>query len=98
MIILKTNIVQKASLEFRLRKINEMRNYLFDEIKHNDSMSRKYKRTCSYLNYVEHLLILVSAITGCVSISAFASLIDIPVGITSSVAAINICAIIAGIK
>ena len=43
-------------------------------------------------------LILVSAITGCVSISAFASLIDIPVGITSSVAAINICAIIAEIK
>ena len=55
MIILKTNIVQKASLEFRLRKINEMRNYLFDGIKHNDSMSRKYKRTCWYLNYVEHL-------------------------------------------
>ena len=55
MIILKTNIVQKASLEFRLRKINEMRNSLFDEIKHNDSMSWKYKRTCWYLNYVEHL-------------------------------------------
>ena len=95
---LKTNIVQKASLEFRLKKINETRNYLFDEIKHSDSMSRKYKRTYWYLNYVEHLLILVLTITGCISISAFASLVDIPVGITSSAAAINICAIIAGIK
>ena len=34
-------------------------------------------------NYIEHLLILVSAITGCVSSSAFASLVGIPVGITS---------------
>ena len=34
-------------------------------------MSKKYKRTCKYLNYVEHLLILVSAVTGCISTSAF---------------------------
>ena len=29
-------MVQKASLEFRLRKIDKTRNYLLDEIKHND--------------------------------------------------------------
>ena len=38
-------------------------------------MSEKYKKTCKYLDYVEHLLILGSTITGCVSISAFASLV-----------------------
>ena len=27
-------MVQEATLEFRLRKINETRNYLLDEIKH----------------------------------------------------------------
>ena len=32
--ILKVNIVEEASLEFRLRKIDETRNYLLDEIKH----------------------------------------------------------------
>ena len=61
-------------------------------------MSEKYKKTCKYLNYVEHLLILASTIVGYVSISAFASLVDIPVGITSSAVGINICAITAGIK
>ena len=62
-----------VKFEFRLRKIDETRNYLLDEIKHNDLMSKKYKKTCKYLNYVEHLFILVSTVTGRVSISAFAS-------------------------
>ena len=61
-------------------------------------MSEKYKKTCKYLNYVEHLLILVSTVTTCVSISAFASLICVPVGIKSSVIGLKICAITAGIK
>ena len=38
-----------------------------------------------------------SAITGCISISAFAS-IDIPIGITSSAIELKTCAIAAGIK
>ena len=41
-------------------------------------MSEKHKKVCVVLNYIEPLLILVSTVTGCVSISAFASLIDIP--------------------
>ena len=59
-------------------------------------MSQKYKKT--YLNHVEHLFILVSAVAGCVSISAFASLVAISVGIMSSALGIEICAITAGIK
>ena len=61
-------------------------------------MSEKYKKTCKYLNYVEHLLILVSAVNGCVSISAFASLVAISVGVTRSEVGIIICAITAKIK
>ena len=60
-------------------------------------MSGKYKKTCKYLNYVEHLLILASTITSCVSIFAFASLVCAPVGNTSSVVGLKICAIFAGI-
>ena len=33
-------------------------------------MREKEKKTCKYLNYVEHLLILISTITGCISVSA----------------------------
>ena len=61
-------------------------------------MSEKYEKTCKYLNHVEHLLILASTIIGCISISAFASLVCVPVGIVSSAVGIITCAIIAGIK
>ena len=91
-------MVEEANLEFRLRKIDETRNYILDEIKHNNLMGKKYKKTCKYLTYVEHLLITASTVTGCVSISAFASLVCIPVGITSLAVGINICAITAQIK
>ena len=86
-------MAEEASLEFRLKKIDETGNYLLDEIKHNDLLSEKYKKTCKYLSCVEHLLILASAITGCVSISAFASLVCLSVDITSSAIGIKICAI-----
>ena len=46
------------------------------------------------MNYIEHLLI----ITGCVSIFAFASLVGILIGITSSAIGLKICGITAGIK
>ena len=95
--ILKTNIVEKASLEFRLRTIDETRNYLLDKIKDNDLMSER-KKTCKYLNYVEHLLILPSTVTGCASISTYASLVCIPVDIRSSTVGLNILTIIAKIK
>ena len=91
-------MVKEASPEFRLRKIDKTRNYLLEEIKYDDLMSLKYKKTCKYLDYVEHLLISVSTVTGCVSISVFASLVCVPVGITSSTVVIKICAITAGIK
>ena len=61
-------------------------------------MSGKYKKACRYLNYAKHLLILASTVTGYVSISAFTSLVCVPVGITSSVVGISICGITAGIK
>ena len=61
-------------------------------------LSKKPKRFCTTLNYTEHFLILASTITGCISVSAFASLIGIPVGIISSTIGLKICTIAAGIK
>ena len=97
-IILKINMVEEGSLELRLRKIEETINYLLDEIKLNNLMSEKCNKTCKYLNYVGHLLILTSTVTDCVSISASTSLVPVPVGITNSVLGIKICAITGGIK
>ena len=87
-----------SSLEFRLKKVDETRNYFYEEIKHNDLTSGKFKKTFKNLSYVEHLLILASTITSCVSISAFASVGCVPVGIMSSAVGLKIYAITARIK
>ena len=64
----------------------------------NELMSKKHKNICRGLNCIEHSLIAISAITGCVSISDFASLIRILLGITSSIIWLKICIITAAIK
>ena len=61
-------------------------------------MSKKLEKVCTTSNYIEQFVILVSTITGCASISAFASLIVISIEITSSNTGLEICAITAGIK
>ena len=53
---------------------------------------------CTTLNFIEHIFILASTITGCLSISAFTSIVGIPLEITSSSIGSKICAITAGIK
>ena len=61
-------------------------------------ISKKHKKVCTTLNYIEHFLILGSTITQCVFNSSLASVVGIPVGITSSEIRLQICAITAGIK
>ena len=46
-------------------------------------MSKKHRKVCTTLNYMEHFLILGCTIIGCVSICDFASFVGIPIGITS---------------
>ena len=89
---------ENAGLAFRLKKIDETRNYLLEEIKHNELIRQKHKKGCATLNYIEHLLILALTVTGCVSVSTFASLVGILIGITSSAATIKISAITEEIK
>ena len=78
-------------------KINRS-SYLLDELKRNDLMNKKHKKVCGTLNYFEHFLVFVSAVSGCVSISAFASLFGVSLVITSSSVWIKVCAITAEIK
>ena len=61
-------------------------------------MSKKHKKVREVLSYIERSLIVISTITGCVSISDYASLVGIPVRITSSVIGLKNCVITAGIK
>ena len=52
-------------------------------------MSKKHKKLCRVLNYIQHLLTLISDL---------ASLVGIPIVITSSSIGLKICVITAGIK
>ena len=82
---------------FRLKNIDETRNYLIEEINRNEFMTSKHKKVCRVLNCIDHSLIAISPITGGVSISVFTSLV-IPIGITSSAIGLKICVITTGIK
>ena len=61
-------------------------------------MSKIRKKVSTTLNYIEYFLILASAINGCVSITPFASLLGILIGITSSAGGLKFCPITGGIK
>ena len=61
-------------------------------------ISKKHKKSCTTLDYIEHFLILASSIIESISISAFASTFVITIGITSSLIGLKICTITAGIK
>ena len=61
-------------------------------------MSKKHQDVCGVLNYIVHLLFFVFIVTGCVSISTFASLVHIPMGIPSSARGLKVCVITRGIK
>ena len=59
--------------------------------------SKKHKKVCATLIYIEHFLVLASTITRCISISAFSSLVGFPIGIMSSAIGLKISAIATGI-
>ena len=88
---------ENISQEFRLKNIDEARNYLIKEIKQNELISKKQKTVYACLDYIEHI-VLGSALTGCFSISSFVSLIGIPIGITIPGIRLKICAMTVGSK
>ena len=54
-------ICQVSSLD--KKKIDETRDSFLEKIKYSDSISEKYQKTCTNLNYAEHLLVLAPTIT-----------------------------------
>ena len=78
--------------------MDETGNYLIEEIIRNELMSKRYKKVCTTLNYIEHFLVLGSTVTECISISAFAYLVGISIGIRSSTTELKMCTISEAIK
>ena len=83
-------MAKENSQEHRLKNIDETRNYFLEEIK-KKIMSKKLKKACTTVNYIEHFLILASN-TGWILISDFTYLISVSIEITSSSIELRICA------
>ena len=75
---------ENMNQEFRLKKIDDIRNYPIEEINWNKLLSKKHKRVSRVLNYIEHSLFLISTITVCISIST-------SIGFTKSAIGLKIC-------
>ena len=45
--------------------MDKTRNYFTEEVNQNNLMFKKHKKVFTTLNYIEDLLILASALTGC---------------------------------
>ena len=61
-------VEENISQEFRLKNIDETRNYFLKEIEQNELMRKKHKEICTTLGYIEHFLISSFTITGCILI------------------------------
>ena len=81
-----------------MKNIDETKNYIVEEIEQNELTSKKHKKVSGTLNHIEHFLIFASTVTGCISISDFASLVGTSIGIMSSAKESKICLIAGAIK
>ena len=78
--------------------MDKIRNYLIEEINRNEMMRKKHTNICRVLNYSPYLRIVISTITGFITVFAFTSLIVISIGIKSSAIGLEIFVITAGLK
>ena len=69
---------------FRLNKINEIKDHFVPEIKERELMSERLSKYIAFCDYFEKCLIVLSAISGSISIASFAIVIGTPVGIASA--------------
>ena len=70
--------------QFRLNKINQIRDYFVVEIKERESMSKRLSKYIAFFDYFDKSLIVLSVTTGSISIASFATVIGAPVGIVSA--------------
>ena len=70
--------------EISLNKITEIESYFYKEINQRKSCSKKLSTYVAAFDYIDKILIVLSATTGGVSIISFTSIIGAPVGIASA--------------
>ena len=78
----KTDLSEQT--KFRLDEISKIKNYFIEEISQRKSCSKKLSKYVAAFDYIDKILIVLSATAGGISICALTSIIGAPVGIASA--------------
>ena len=70
--------------QFRLNKINEIKDYFIAEIRDRELMSKNLSKYIASFDYLDKSLIVLSVTTGSISMASFATVIGAQVGIMSA--------------
>ena len=78
----KCNSIETSNLDnqqFRINKINEIKDYFIAEIKEQELMSKRLNKYIAFFDYFDKSLIFLSATSGSFSIASFTTVIRTPV-------------------
>ena len=78
----KINLSEQT--KFRLDEISKIENYFIEEINQRKSCSQKLNKYVTTFDYIDKILIVLSATSSGVSIISFTSIAGAPVGIASA--------------
>ena len=78
----KINITEQT--KFRLSEMIGVENYFYQEINERKSQIRKLNKYITIFEYIDKILIVLSATSGGVSIVSFTTIVGAPVGIASA--------------
>ena len=78
----KINITEQT--KFRLSEIIVIENYFYHEINKRKSYIKKLSKYVTISEYIDKILIILSATSGGVSVMSFVSIVRVPVGIAGA--------------
>ena len=78
----KTNLTDQT--KYRLNETTKTENYFNQEINQRKTCSKKLSKYVAAFDYIDKILIVLSATSGGVSIISFTSIVGAPVGIASA--------------
>ena len=78
------NAIPSNEQQFRLNKINEIKDYFIAEIRERELMSKNLSKYIASFEYFDKSLIVLSVANGSTSIASFATVIRAPVGMMSA--------------
>ena len=75
------NAIPSNEQQFRLNKINEIKDYFLAEIRERELISKNLSKYIASLDYFDKSLNVLFTFSGSISIASFASVIGVPAGI-----------------